>query len=248
MAALVASDFQGPRPHWTVVAVDLAPEDAGISLEQEMQQAYAAYAATQSNESSFSATDAVATAETSTISEVTSTELEAKIEPVGDVPVEAAVAAPESWVAEPSDVTDESQAPAAPDLEAASSSNDVAPTLETIAEPALPEITSSVQPEIETATTSQQDEFTEARSKTITPRKRRSPPQSRCRTMKRSKALRFLPPPLKRPRPTVSLTPGKRVGHGSIDGRSVGDWRRSRGSGTPHLSIFLKHLRKMPWR
>jgi CheY-like chemotaxis protein len=164
MAALVASDFQGPRPHWTVVAVDLAPEDAGISLEQEMQQAYAAYAATQSNESSFSATDAVATAETSTISEVTSTEPEAKIEPVENVPVEAAVAAPESWAAEPSDVTDESQAPAAPDLEAASSSNNVAPTLETITEPALAEITSSVQPEIETATTSQREEFAEARS------------------------------------------------------------------------------------
>jgi CheY-like chemotaxis protein len=164
MAALVASDFQGPRPHWTVVAVDLAPEDAGVSLEQEMQQAYAAYAATQSNESSFSATDAVATAETSTISEVTSTEPEAKIEPVGNVPVEAAVAAPEFQAPEPSDVMDESQAPAAPDLEAVSSSNDVAPTLETITEPALAEITSSVQPEIETATTSQQDEFTEGRS------------------------------------------------------------------------------------
>jgi hypothetical protein len=164
MAALVASDFQGPRPHWTVVAVDLAPEDAGVSLEQEMQQAYAAYAATQSNESSFSATETVATVETSTTSEVTPTEPEAKIEPIENAPVEAAVAAPESWVAEPSDVTDASQAPAALELEAASSSNDVAPTLETITELAPAEITSSVQPEIETATTSQQEEFAEARS------------------------------------------------------------------------------------
>lgn len=164
MAALIAADSQGTRPHWTVVAVDLAPEDAGISLEQEMQQAYAAYAATQANESSSSATDAVAPVESSISSELASTESEAKFEAAETVPVEAAVAAPESEVVESSDVTDSFQASVAPDLEAASSANEVAPMPEATADSAPAVTTSSVQPETEISATSQQEEFSEVRS------------------------------------------------------------------------------------
>jgi CheY-like chemotaxis protein len=169
MAALIASDSQGARPHWTVVAVDLAPEDAGISLEQEMQQAYAAYAATQSNESSSSATNAAAPVEASNTSEITSTESEAKIEPAASAPLEAVVAAPDSEFAEPSYLTDSSQSSVAPDLEAASSANDVTPTQEATAEFAPGEATSTVQPETETSATSQGEESYDAPSENNIP-------------------------------------------------------------------------------
>ena len=44
MAAAAGAE-SGTVSHWTAVAVALAPEDAGISLEQEMQKAYAEFAA-----------------------------------------------------------------------------------------------------------------------------------------------------------------------------------------------------------
>ena len=44
--------------HWTAVAVALAPEDHGISLEQEMQQAYTTFAAADSGHSASMATTA----------------------------------------------------------------------------------------------------------------------------------------------------------------------------------------------
>jgi twitching motility two-component system response regulator PilH len=41
----VAVDSSAPAPRWTAVAVAVAPEEAAVSLEQEMQKAYAAFAA-----------------------------------------------------------------------------------------------------------------------------------------------------------------------------------------------------------
>ncbi len=45
MAAAAGAGTGGSTSRWTAVSVALAPEDTGLSLEQEMQQAYAAYAA-----------------------------------------------------------------------------------------------------------------------------------------------------------------------------------------------------------
>ena len=46
MAVAAAANASAPAPaHWTAVAVAVAPEEASISLEQEMQKAYAAFAA-----------------------------------------------------------------------------------------------------------------------------------------------------------------------------------------------------------
>ena len=43
--AVAAADSHAAEPRWAAVAVALAPEEAAISLEQEMQKAYAAFAA-----------------------------------------------------------------------------------------------------------------------------------------------------------------------------------------------------------
>ncbi len=45
MAAAAGAASAGATSRWTAVAVALAPEDDGVSLEQEMQKAYAAFAA-----------------------------------------------------------------------------------------------------------------------------------------------------------------------------------------------------------
>ena len=45
MAVAAAADSHPAESRWTAVAVALAPEEAAISLEQEMQKAYAAFAA-----------------------------------------------------------------------------------------------------------------------------------------------------------------------------------------------------------
>ncbi len=45
MAVAAGSESANVASHWSAVAVALAPEDEGISIEQEMQQAYAAFAA-----------------------------------------------------------------------------------------------------------------------------------------------------------------------------------------------------------
>ena len=45
MAAAAGAGAIGPASRWTAVSVALAPEEAAISLEQEMQKAYAAFAA-----------------------------------------------------------------------------------------------------------------------------------------------------------------------------------------------------------
>ena len=41
--AAAAGESGSTTARWTAVSVALAPEDAAISLEQEMQKAYAAY-------------------------------------------------------------------------------------------------------------------------------------------------------------------------------------------------------------
>jgi two-component system chemotaxis response regulator CheY len=51
MAVANGSESANVASHWSGVAVALAPEDEGISLEQEMQQAYAAFAAAESGHS-----------------------------------------------------------------------------------------------------------------------------------------------------------------------------------------------------
>ena len=48
MAMAAAASASGAPSRWTAVPVALAPEDAAISLEQEMQKAYAAFAAAES--------------------------------------------------------------------------------------------------------------------------------------------------------------------------------------------------------
>jgi twitching motility two-component system response regulator PilH len=49
MAVAAPAESAAPAPaHWTAVAVAVAPEEASISLEQEMQKAYAAFAAAES--------------------------------------------------------------------------------------------------------------------------------------------------------------------------------------------------------
>jgi CheY-like chemotaxis protein len=60
MAVSAASDSTAPASRWAAVAVALAPEEAGISLEQEMQKAYAAYAGAESGHSGSASTVAVA--------------------------------------------------------------------------------------------------------------------------------------------------------------------------------------------
>jgi len=45
MAVAAGAHSGGSAPRWTAVAVALAPEESGISLEQEMQRAYAEFAA-----------------------------------------------------------------------------------------------------------------------------------------------------------------------------------------------------------
>ena len=51
MAAAAGVHSTGSTVHWTAVAIALAPEESGISLEQEMQKAYAEFAATQTETS-----------------------------------------------------------------------------------------------------------------------------------------------------------------------------------------------------
>ena len=57
MAAVAGVESGSGTSHWSAVAVALAPEDQGISLEQEMQQAYAAFAAAESGHSASIATN-----------------------------------------------------------------------------------------------------------------------------------------------------------------------------------------------
>jgi twitching motility two-component system response regulator PilH len=52
MAVAAAADSPASESRWTAVAVALAPEEAAISLEQEMQKAYAAFAAAEGAHSS----------------------------------------------------------------------------------------------------------------------------------------------------------------------------------------------------
>ncbi len=56
MAAAAGVETGSGSCHWSAVAVALAPEDQGISLEQEMQQAYAVFAAAESAHSASIAT------------------------------------------------------------------------------------------------------------------------------------------------------------------------------------------------
>ena len=51
IAAAAGAVSCGATSRWTAVSVALAPEDNGLSLEQEMQQAYAAYAAAETGHS-----------------------------------------------------------------------------------------------------------------------------------------------------------------------------------------------------
>jgi twitching motility two-component system response regulator PilH len=51
IAAAAAVGSSSSPSRWTAVAVALAPEDSGLSLEQEMQQAYAAFATDQNDHS-----------------------------------------------------------------------------------------------------------------------------------------------------------------------------------------------------
>jgi len=51
IAAAAGAVSCGPASRWTAVSVALAPEDNGLSLEQEMQQAYAAFAAAETGHS-----------------------------------------------------------------------------------------------------------------------------------------------------------------------------------------------------
>ena len=100
MAVMAASDVRGAESRWTAVAVALPPEEAAISLQQEMQKAYAAFAAAEGGH----AATAVATSETAPA--VTQT-----------VAVPATVA--EAPVPEPVLTQDASEIPAGPAPEAA---------------------------------------------------------------------------------------------------------------------------------
>jgi two-component system chemotaxis response regulator CheY len=51
MAVAAGAEFHTAASRWTAVAVALAPEEAAISLEQEMQKAYAAFAAAETGHS-----------------------------------------------------------------------------------------------------------------------------------------------------------------------------------------------------
>jgi two-component system chemotaxis response regulator CheY len=51
MAVAAGAESRAVASRWTAVAVALAPEEAGISLEQEMQKAYAAFAAAETGHS-----------------------------------------------------------------------------------------------------------------------------------------------------------------------------------------------------
>ncbi len=57
IAAAAGAGFGGAASRWTAVSVALAPEDNGLSLEQEMQQAYAAYAVADTGPSVTATTD-----------------------------------------------------------------------------------------------------------------------------------------------------------------------------------------------
>ena len=81
MAAAAGAGNVGATSRWTAVSVALAPEEAAISLEQEMRQAYAAFAAAETahvgqavastETQSSSATPAVPTETASEVGEVT---------------------------------------------------------------------------------------------------------------------------------------------------------------------------------
>src|SRR6204780_2445245 len=51
MAVAAGAESRAVASRWTAVAVALAPEEAAISLEQEMQKAYAAFAAAEAGHS-----------------------------------------------------------------------------------------------------------------------------------------------------------------------------------------------------
>jgi CheY-like chemotaxis protein len=75
IAAAAGADSCGVASRWTAVTVALAPEDNGISLEHEMQQAYAAFAAAESGHSTSTSTTESSTASAPPVSiESSSTE------------------------------------------------------------------------------------------------------------------------------------------------------------------------------
>jgi CheY-like chemotaxis protein len=96
MAAAAGSGSVGESPRWTAVSVALGSEEAAISLEHEMQKAYAAFAAaegghatsvTAAPETGLNSVELTAAAESSSPSEA------ALAEPVGSIP---AMPAPEA--------------------------------------------------------------------------------------------------------------------------------------------------------
>lgn len=66
MAVAATTESGSPASRWTAVPVALAPEDAAISLDQEMQKAYAAFAAAESGHSASAPITASTDSETST--------------------------------------------------------------------------------------------------------------------------------------------------------------------------------------
>ncbi len=72
MAVGTTGDSSTPASRWAAVAVALAPEEAAMSLEQEMQKAYAAYAGAESGHSGTASMVAVADA-SATLSSLSTT-------------------------------------------------------------------------------------------------------------------------------------------------------------------------------
>jgi len=70
MAVAATTESGSPASRWRAVSVALAPEDAAISLDQEMQKAYAAFAAAESGHSASASMTAPADSATSTLEAV----------------------------------------------------------------------------------------------------------------------------------------------------------------------------------
>lgn len=123
MAVAAGAESAAAASRWAAISVALAPEEAAISLEHEMQKAYAAFAAAESGHAGF----ATASTETHAVSAEpaaaieTSTQAEAATEPVVPVPAAPAPEAAQTLSAMASAATDAISA-AVKELEAVAAS------------------------------------------------------------------------------------------------------------------------------
>ena len=135
MAAAAGANSGGTTSRWTAVAVALAPEDSGISLEQEMQRAYAEFAASHADSNNLSSAPFIAEPVADIVAALS---IEAPVaEPTPEIPAIAEPEAGSSVMSAASDVispaVEEFEPVAGPDAIAATHVENVSAVESTVA-------------------------------------------------------------------------------------------------------------------